>query len=183
MEGGQSGEDDGCDEAVMMWALRGAFCVVALVAALAGVPGHAEDGLTLVFKGESYHFAPEMDGARTGFTRFAALEAVSLEGARPDGPERLVLQVSLAPGEGADVAPLDGRIMFRPDGWRDYWVSAAVFPGDAILIEELELSGPEAWIAGGFDLELCPVASPLHPPDTSGCEQAIGEFRTRLMRD
>ncbi len=166
-----------------MESFPGTLCVAALVAALVGVPGRAEDVLALVFKGESYQFVPEMEGARTGFTRFAALDAVSLEGARPDGPERLVLQVSLAPGEGADVAPLDGRIMFRPDGWRDYWVSAEVFPPEAIRIEELELSGPEPWIAGGFDLELCLVASPLQRPDASACEQAMGEFRTRLMRD
>ena len=167
----------------VFWLFCRASCVLSLALWFSAVTARASDVLTLEFQGQSYRFLPEMEGARTGFTRFAALDAVSMEGAPLEGAERLVLQFSLPPGAGISVAVLDARIMFRTDGWRDYWVSPLVFPADAIRFEELQLSGPTPRIAGRFDVELCPVVSPLHLPDMAECSSARGSFRTELIRD
>ncbi len=66
-----------------------------------------------------------MEGARTGFTRFLSVDAVSIEG--KDGVATLVLELALPPGARTIDAPHDARISFRPDGWQDYWVSPLDF--------------------------------------------------------
>ncbi|WP_296478585.1 hypothetical protein [Roseinatronobacter sp.] len=138
-------------------------------------------GIEFEFDGEKRHFIPEMEGARTGFTRFLSVDAVSMEGA--DGPARLVLEFSLPPGARMGDAPHDARISFRPDGWRDYWVSPPDFPDGAVMIEYLRLSGPAPRITGRFTVPLCFTKSTIHPPDPARCKTATGAFDTTLVPD
>ena len=155
----------------------------ALAAALVALPGAspAETVLTLTFDGVVHAFVPQMEGARTGFSRFATLEAVSIEGAA--GPARLVLEMSLPPGARAGDAPYAARISFRPDGWRDYWVSPPGQPRVAVRIEQVDLAGPAPRIAGSFEAPLCFTPTPLHPPDPATCRTASGRFATPLVPD
>ena len=155
----------------------------ALAAVLVALPGAspAETVLTLTFDGVVHAFVPQMEGARTGFSRFATLEAVSIEGAA--GPARLVLEVSLPRGARAGDAPCAARMSFRPDGWRSYWVSPPDLPGAAVSVEELDLSGPSPRIAGRFEAPLCFTPTPLHPPDATRCRTASGRFATPLVPD
>ena len=160
----------------------------ALAAVLAALPGAAlpgaalaETALSLTFDGTAHRFVPQMEGARTGFSRFASLEAVSIEGA--DGPARLVLELSLPPGALAGDDPYAARISFRPDGWRDYWVSPPELSGAAVSVELLDLAGPAPRIAGRFAAPLCFTASPMHPPDPARCRPAAGRFATPLVPD
>jgi hypothetical protein len=138
-------------------------------------------GIELEFDGERQYFIPEMAGARTGFTRFLNVDAVSMEG--KNGPARVVLEFSFTPGARTGDTPYDARISFRPDGWRNYWVSPAEFPSGAILIEHLDLSGPMPHIKGKFTVPLCFTKSPIHPPDMTRCQMASGVFATELVPD
>lgn len=145
------------------------------------LPGSGAAVLSLVFDGVAHDFAPRMEGARTGFSRFAALDALSIEG--EDGPARLVLEFALPTDARPGDSPLDARISFRPDGWREYWVSLPLFPAGAVTIEHLDLSGPAPRIAGRAVLSLCLAASPLHPPDPARCAPAILRFDTAVLPD
>ncbi|WP_349371977.1 hypothetical protein [Salinarimonas sp.] len=153
----------------------------AAVAVACAPPATAQTVLDLVFDGDERAFTPVMEGARTGFTRFASVDAVSIEGA--DGRARLVLELSLPPGARAGDAVHDARILYRPDGFRDYWASPPVFPEGAIVIDDLDLSGRAPRIAGRFAAPLCFTASPMTTPDPSRCRPASGRFSTDLVRD
>lgn len=154
-----------------------------LAAALAALPGaaSAEAVLTLAFDGATHGFVPQMEGARTGYSRFATLEAVSIEGA--NGPARLSVELSLPTGARAGETPLDARISFRPGGWRDYWVSPPDLSPTAVSIQEIDLSGPAPRISGQFEAPLCFTPTPLHPPDPARCRTAAGRFDTPLVPD
>jgi len=155
----------------------------ALAAALGALPGAlpAETVLSLTFDGAAHRFVPQTEGARTGFSRFATLEAVSIEGT--DGPARLVVELSLPSGARAGDAPYGARISFRPDGWRDFWVSPPELAGAAVSVEVLDLSGPAPRIVGRFMAPLCFKSTPLHPPDPARCRLAAGRFATPLVPD
>jgi len=163
---------------------RAALRHVLVLAAICGVvapPAMAETVIELVFDGDARSFEPVTEGARTGFSRFMSVDAVSIEGA--DGQARLVLELSLPPGAAAGSAPHDARILFRPDGFRDYWVSPPVFPEGAVAIDNLDLSGRAPRIAGRFEVPLCFTPSPLHVPDPARCLPASGRFSTELAAD
>ncbi|TVR06891.1 MAG: hypothetical protein EA385_14420 [Salinarimonadaceae bacterium] len=162
---------------------RSVTVAISVLAALGfgAAPATAEAVLNLEFDGVRHSFAPQMEGARTGFTRFLSVDAVSIEGA--DGPSRLVLELALPPGARTGDAPHDARISFRPDGWRDYWVSPPEFPEGAVVIDFLDLSGPSPRIAGRFSAPLCFTPSPMRIPDPTRCLPASGSFETALARD
>lgn len=141
----------------------------------------AEPALTLDFDGITHVFVPQMEGARTGFTRFMSVDAVSIEG--KDGVATLVLELSLPPGARTGDAPHDARISFRPEGWRDYWVSPLDFPAGAVVITHLDLSSQAPEISGHFAVPLCYTATPIHAPDPERCLPATGRFTTVLVRD
>jgi hypothetical protein len=144
--------------------------------------GWASPGLTLEFDGATHVFVPQMDGARTGFTRFLSVDAVSIEGA--DGLARLVVELALPPrGSQTPDVPHDARISFRPDGWRDYWVSPLEYREGSVVIDHIDLSGPSPRIAGRFQMPLCFTPTPVHMPDTARCLPASGWFDTALVRD
>lgn len=138
-------------------------------------------GLSLSFDGVARNFAPIMEGARTGFTRFLTVDAVSIEGA--EGPGRLVVELSLPPGARTGDQPHDARISFRPDGWRDYWVWSPDRLAGELMIEQLDLSGPHPRIVGHFEAALCFAHSPVNQPDPDRCLPASGRFDTPLVRD
>ena len=146
-----------------------------------GTHALAEPVLSLAFDGTSHDFTPQMEGARTGFTRFLSVDAVSIEG--KDGRATLVLELALPPGARTGDTPHDARISFRPDGWRDYWVSPPDFPAGAILIDHLDLSSQSPAISGQFAVPLCYTASPIHAPDPTRCLPASGRFTAALVRD
>jgi hypothetical protein len=154
---------------------------VATICVASMPPAAAETVLSLAFDGAVRSFTPVMEGARTGFTRFASVDAVSIEGA--DGPARLVLELALPPGSQSGAALHDGRILFRPDGFRDYWVSPPVLPEGAVEIEQLDLSGRSPRITGRFEVPLCFTPSPMRTPDPARCRPASGRFSTVLVRD
>lgn len=141
----------------------------------------AEPHLSLEFDGTTHVFAPQMEGARTGFTRFISVDAVSIEG--KDGIATLVLELSLPPGARTGDAPHDARISFRPQAWRDYWVSPPDFPFGGIVVDRLDLSSQVPEISGQFAVPLCYTASPVHAPDLTRCLPASGRFSTTLVRD
>ncbi len=151
------------------------------VSAITASASDAQTGMSLEFDGAHHAFAPQLEGGRTGFTRFASVDAIGLEGAQ--GRMRLVLELALPPGSATRAAPHDIRISFRPEGFRDYWVSPADTPGDTVVIEYLDLSGPSPRIAGQFTVPLCFTVSPLHQPDPARCLTASGRFDTALVRD
>lgn len=157
--------------------------LAAFVSVLPAAPGagtaEAEASLRLHFDGAHQVFTLVTEGGRSGFTRFAALDAVSIEG--QDGPARLVVEITLPAGADSGASPWDARISFRPQGFRDYWVSPPAFPEGGIVIDQLALSGPAPWIAGRFDVPLCFTRSPLHPPDPARCLPASGQFDTPLV--
>lgn len=148
---------------------------------LIAAQGAAAQEMSLNLSGATLNFTPQMEGGRTGFSRFAQVDAVSIEGG--DGMARLVLELAFASGARAGDQPHDARISYRPQGWRDYWVSAPLFPAGGITIDELDLSGLEPRIAGSFRVELCLTRSPVHVPDPDHCQPASGRFTTPLMRD
>lgn len=157
--------------------------LLAASAAMAFATPAAADSaaLSIVIDGATHVFAPQMDGARTGFTRFTVVDAVSIEGA--DGPARLVLELAFPPGARTGAGPHDARISFRPDGWQNYWVSPPDLPIDAVTVDHLDLSGPDPRIVGRFVVPLCFTPSPLHTPDAARCVEASGRFDTALVRD
>lgn len=148
--------------------------------ALAGAAGPAATQ-TLDLGGVGHAFDAGGEGARAGFTRFMTVDAVSVEAV--DGAARLVLEFALPPDARTGDQPHDARISFRPDGWRDYWVSPPRFPDGGVTIEHLDLSGPVPRIAGQFAVPLCHVASPLQRPDPARCLPARGRFDVILGRD
>ena len=153
----------------------------ALLASFAAAPALAGSSMTLQFKGETIFFVLQMEGARTGFTRFMSVDAVSIEG--KDGVATLALEFSLPPGARTGDAPHDARISFRPEGWRDYWVSPLDFPAGAVVITHLDLSSQAPEISGHFAVPLCYTATPIHAPDPERCLPATGRFTTVLVRD
>jgi len=154
-----------------------------VLAAATGWPAVAQTpgGLSLSFDGVDRNFTPILVGGRTGFSHFLTVDAVSIEGA--DGPGRLVVELSLPPGARTGDRPHDARISFRPDGWRDYWVSPPDFPAGGVAIDHLELSGPEPRISGRFTVSICFTHGPVHQPDPDRCLPASGRFDTPLVRD
>ena len=155
--------------------------VAASVIVVFGTQARSDPALLLEFDGTTHAFTPRMDGARTGFTRFMSVDAVSIEG--KDGGATLVLELSLPPGARTGDAPHDARISFRPEGWRDYWVSPVEFPEGGIVIEHLDLSSQTPEISGRFAVPLCHTATPIHAPDPARCLPASGRFSTALVRD
>ena len=164
----------------MMSFTSGALGVLAVFAA-AVLPAAAETALSLEFDGATHALSPQMNAGRTGVTRFVTVDAVSIEGV--DGPAGLVLELAFTPGARSDDQPHDARISYRPDGWRDYWVSPPDFPPGAVVIDHLDLSGPEPRIAGSFAMPLCFTPSPVHTPDPARCLPASGRFAAPLERD
>jgi hypothetical protein len=161
--------------------LVGLACLLATSPALAQAQAQTGGQISLQFDGATRSFEPRMDGARTGFTRFLSVDAVSIEGT--DGAARLVLELSLMSGTGGSDQPHDARILYLPEGWRDYWVSPQVFPAGGVVIEALDLSGPEPHVAGRFDVPLCPTPGPTALSDPGRCKQATGRFATPLVAD
>ena len=155
--------------------------ILAVGLACAAAPGLAEIGLTLEFDGATHVFSVQTNEARAGFSRFHSVDAISIEGT--DGRSRLVLELSLPPGSRSGDTPHDARISFRPDGWRDYWVSPLEFPRGAVVIEQLDLSGSAQHIAGHFAVPLCLTPTLLHSPDPARCVPAAGHFATPLVPD
>ena len=141
----------------------------------------ADPALSLEFDGNTLSFAPQIDGARTGFTRFMSVDAVSMEGR--DGVAALVVELSLPPGARTGDTPHDARISYRPDGWRNYWVSQLDFPQGSVIIDHLDLSSQTPSISGKFAVALCFAATVLHVPDADNCLPASGQFNTVLVRD
>ncbi len=140
------------------------------------VSAAAEPALQFRFQDIAQDFALNAPQSRAGFTRFMSVDAVSFEGVAGDA--RLVVQLSLPPGGSM---PHDARILFLPEGWRDYWVSPLVFPEGGVTVEALRLSGTEPRIAGRFDVDLCFTRSPMHLPDMDQCYRASGAFATDLV--
>jgi hypothetical protein len=170
----------GIGHAVGRFHVAALAAVTSLCGAAAG--GWASPGLTLEFDGETHVFVPQMDGARTGFTRLLSVDAVSIEGT--DGPARLVVELALPPrGSQTPDVPHDARIIFRPDGWRDYWVSAPDYREGSVLIDQIDLAGLSPRIVGRFEMPLCFTPTPVHAPDTARCLPASGRFDTDLVRD
>lgn len=141
----------------------------------AGTPG----ALTLDFPGAPASFAPVAGGA--GITRFSMLDAIGIEGAA--GAARLVIEIALPPGAGPGTAPVDARVTYRPDGFRDYWQTAAPARDEAITLTRVELAGPAPRIAGRFRVTLCRRADVIAPPDLARCHEAEGGFDTILQPD
>lgn len=150
--------------------------VLALLAST--MTAYAEDSMSLHFQDFTQDFALDDPQSRAGFTRFMSVDAVSFEGVA--GAARLVVQLSLPPGGSV---PHDARILFLPEGWRDYWVSPLVFPEGGVVLEALALSGTAPRIAGRFDVDLCFTRSPMHLPDMDKCHRASGEFATALVAE
>jgi hypothetical protein len=100
-----------------------------------------------------------------------------------DGSARLVLELALPPGARTGDSPHDARVSFRPEGWRDYWVSSPDLPEGAVVIDHLDLSGPIPRIVGRFALPLCFTPTPVHMPDPARCLPASGRFDTQLVQD
>jgi len=143
--------------------------------------GASAEGITLSFDGMNRSFTPRMDGARTGFSRFDRVDAISIEGA--DGAARLVIEMSFLPGARGGDQPHDARISYHPDGWRDYWVSPPVFPHGALTVDGLDLSSLDPRISGIFSVPLCLARSVVHAPNLEHCQTATGRFSTLLVRD
>lgn len=141
-------------------------------------PVMAQDWIVLEFQGAQISFTLDDPLARAGFTRFMSVDAVSFEGVV--GPARLAIELALPPGGDR---PHDARIMFRPDGYRDYWLSPLVFPDDGVVIDDLTLSGADARISGRFETPLCFTATALTLPDPARCDLARGQFQTGLHSD
>ena len=161
---------------------RLAVLILALALALAvGATASAndDDGITLDFPDAPHRFAPVPEGA--GFSRFSMLDAVGVEGAA--GPARLVIELALAPDSTPGAAPLEARLTFRPDGFRDFWQTPGPVPEGAVTLTRVDLRGPRPRIAGQFAVTLCRRASVTAPPDTGDCHPATGTFDMALTRD
>lgn len=162
--------------------LRDRTCLALVVAlGLAPAAPAAADEIVLGLVGAPDRFALVTDGGRTGASRFARLTAVSLEGRA--GPARVVIELSLPPGADPAKRVLDGRVIYRPDGFRDFWISHGPLPTDALTVEALDLTPGAARIAGRFSLPLCPVTSVLAAPDPTRCAPAEGRFDAPLILD
>jgi hypothetical protein len=151
-----------------------------VLGAVAG-PAAGEGVVTLAFQGAAHEFRTSTDGARAGFARFAAIDAVSFEGEA--GPARLVVELSLPPDAGPGTVPLAARVIWRPDGFRDYWVSPPGVPPGAVRIDRVDLRADVPEIAGAYRLPLCPVAGPLVAPAADDCPLAEGRFAVTLARE
>lgn len=155
--------------------------IITASALLLAAQAASAEGITLSFDGMNRSFTPRMDGARSGFSRFDRVDAVSIEGA--DGAARLVIEMSFLPGARGGDQPHDARISYRPEGWRDYWVSPPLFPQGALTIEGLDLSSLEPRISGSFSVPLCFARSVVDAPNLEHCQTATGRFSTLLVRD
>lgn len=144
-------------------------------------PAAARAEVMLEFDGGSYRLDVGVDGAGAGFTRFMAVDAVSIHAVAVYG--RLVLEIALPPRARQGDHPHDARILFQPDGWRNYWSSPPDFPDGGVVVTDLDLSGPAPWIAGHFSVPLCFTQSPIHTPNLARCQPATGRFDTRLTLD
>lgn len=158
--------------------MAGVGLAIAMASTAAGETGGA---ITFEFQGRVQEFATVLEGARTGVTRFNALEAVSLEGGA--GPAQLVIEMSLPPEGAAGAPPLAVRVIYRPAGFRDYWVTPAGLSPESLRIGAIDLRSPTPEIVGSFSVPLCPVASPMHQPQLELCLMASGCFDTPLMRE
>ncbi len=126
---------------------------------------------------EQFQPVPE----RAGMTRFATLDAISLEGAA--GTARLVVNLALPPDARPGVQPLDARVTYRPDGFVDYWETPDLPGSDAFAFTLLDLSGPQPQIEGSFQVRLCRRASVMQPADPKDCRTARGTFASELQID
>lgn len=145
---------------------------------LTSSPVAAQSVMELDFQGQNLRFDLDHPMSRAGFTRFMTVDAVSFEGVAEAA--RLVIELALPP---SGDTPHDARIMFRPDGYRDYWLSPLVFPAGGVVIESVQLRGIAPHIAGEFETPLCFTASPLVLPDPARCDIARGRFQTELRPD
>lgn len=141
-------------------------------------PVIAQADVMLVFDGDSYRLNVGEDGAGAGFTRFMVVDAVSIRAGGATG--RIILEIAFPPRARQGDQPHDARILFQPDGWRNYWTSPPDFPAGGVVITALDLSGPAPRIAGHFSVLLCFTQSPIHTPDLAQCKPATGRFETRL---
>ena len=153
--------------------------VLILAPAATAVPARADGSLTFSCPGAAEHFHPVPNGA--GFTRFSMLDAIGIDAAA--GTARLVIEVALPPGATAGSDPVDARVTYRPDGFRDYWQTADMPPPGAIVIDAVSLRGPVPSIAGRFRVTLCRRASVMVPADPGDCHPAEGSFDTQLQID
>ncbi len=118
---------------------------------------------------------------RAGMTRFAALDALSIEGQA--GPARLVVELALPPGADPATPPLEARVTYRPEGFATAWQSIAPPDAAQLVLTEIALSGPRPRIAGSFEIPLCFRPALLVPPDPDQCRTATGSFATVLTID
>ncbi|WP_209425256.1 hypothetical protein [Pararhodobacter sp. SW119] len=162
---------------------RPAVLAASLITALAATPAPAQGWLTLDFPGAPARLAPVAGGA--GITRFSMLDAVGIEAAGEAGAEtaRLVIEIALPPDAAPGTLPLDARVTYRPDGFRNYWQTADLPPPGAIVLEDVALRGPAPRLAGRFEVVLCRRASVMVPADAGDCRSAAGAFDTPLQID
>lgn len=144
-------------------------------------PGVALAQVTLKFDGATHQMDTQADTGRAGFTRFMVVDAVSFGAVA--GPEQLVLELALPPRARQGDQPHDARILYLPDGWRDYWTSPPDFPEGGVVVTHLVLSGPAPRITGYFAVPLCFTKGPTQVPDLSRCQSATGRFDTPLTQD
>jgi len=150
-----------------------------LALAAAAVPATAGSRLTLDFPDAPERLQPVPGGV--GVTRFSMLDAIGIEGVA--GAARLVIEIALPPDAVPGTAPLDARVTYRPDGFRDFWQTTEVPPPGAIVLTEVALRGPAARIRGRFRVLLCRRASVMVPADSGDCHPAEGVFDTHLQID
>lgn len=144
-------------------------------------PVVAQAEVLLEFDGDSHRLDTQADTGRAGFTRFMVVDAVSFGAVA--GPARLVLELALPPRARQGDQPHDARILYQPDGWRDYWTSPPDFPEGGVVVTHLALSSPAPRIAGYFAVPLYFTKDPTHASDLSQCQSATGRFDTPLTQD
>lgn len=155
--------------------LAGVFLISPMPATAEHAAGPAF--LSFTFDGASIQFGPD----RAGMTRFAMLDAISLEGVADRA--RLVVKFALPPEAGLDAHPLDARVTYRPDGFADFWQSIDAPGPGAFVFDAVQLSGPGPRVAGRFEVTLCRRASVMVQADRSDCRAAKGAFATELQID
>jgi len=149
------------------------------VLATGSVAAQAE--VVMAFGEHTYHLDANATGGNAGFTRFMTVDAVSIGAV--EGAARVVLELALPPRARQGDQPHDARIMYQPQGWRDYWSSPPDFPEGGVVVSRLDLSGHTPRIAGHFDVPLCFTKSPTHTPDLTQCQPATGHFDIALTPD
>jgi len=149
------------------------FAIVSF--ATATNPVSAQADVVLEFDGGNYRLNV---GVGAGFTRFMVVDAVSIHAVATSG--RIILEIALPLRAQRGDQPHDARILFQPDGWRNYWSSAPEFPAGGLVVTALDLSGPAPRITGHFSVPLCFTKSPMHTPNLAQCKPATGRFDTVL---